>query len=242
MKGGDYADPDSVAKGFYYRSSYSDKVWFPDSAIHLKDSLSSVSDMLNSPPRSYLYSSIFETGSAVQEVILGLAASGGRGPLALTGLPQDSTEQSKGIRDRVQRVLQSGLKTGGSQVMTFPEGWKIEKLLGDHAHNLIQFISERSDLSIAKLFSVPLELIQAGQKTGAQTFKEIMRGFLKFPLRAFLSKVADGLSAAAGDGTRFKFKAGRYRFSDAREAGQFYTQMAQIGVLTPEEIKELLED
>ena len=82
---GDYNDPETVAKGFFYRSSYSGRVWWPDEALHIKDNLQTRGDMVNAYPRSYFYKTLFDSGVAVQNVTQGLSMSGGRGAVMIEG-------------------------------------------------------------------------------------------------------------------------------------------------------------
>ena len=98
IKSGDYGDPESVAKGFFYRSNYSPRVWYSDECLHIKDSLQSRGDIVNAYPRSYYYKNLFDSGVAVQNVTLGLAMSGGRGAILIEGLPFSDSEQDKQVR------------------------------------------------------------------------------------------------------------------------------------------------
>ena len=238
---GDYNDPESVATGFYYRSSYSAKMWWPDEALHIKDNLQSRGDMVNAYPRSYFYKALFDSGVAVQNSTLGLGLSGGRGPVLIEGLPMDDAEQSKKVRDNFQKLLQSGLKETTSQVMGMPLGYKPHRLLADQSHSLITWLAERNDLELAKLWDVPFEILQVG-KIGAQSLKEVWRQWIRINLRAFTGKVAQAFTDAVNDGTKFVFRVGKLRFSDQREASAYYSALIQDGVLSAPEVKEALEE
>lgn len=238
---GDYNDPDSVSKGFYYRSSYSDKVWWPDEALHIKDNLQSRGDMVNAYPRSYFYKNLFDSGVAVQNVTLGLGLSGGRGAVMIEGLPMSDSEQDKKVRDNFQKLLQSGLSSVTAQVMGMPAGYKPHRLLAEQSHSMVEWLAERSDLELAKLWDVPYEILQVG-KIGAQSLKEVWRQWIRINLRAFTSKVAMAFTEAVNDGTKFVFRVGKLRFSDQREASQYYSSLISEGVLSPQEVKEALEE
>ena len=241
VKSGDYNDPESVAKGFYYRSSYSSRIWWPDECLHIKDNLQSRGDMVNAYPRSYFYKALFESGVSVQNATLGLSNSGGRGPVLIEGLEIVDDDKQKEVRDIFQSVLQSGLKESTSQVMTMPAGYKPHRLLADQSHSLITWLAERNDLELAKLWDVPFEILQVG-KIGAQSLKEVWRQWIRINLRAFTSKVSQAFTEAVNDGTVFLFRVGRLRFSDQRESANYFSQLIQNGVLTPAEVKELLEE
>ena len=238
---GDYADPEQIEKsGYYYRSNYSGRVFWPDEALHVKDCIGFQGDILNSQPRSYFFRTLFNQAAAVQNVSLGLANSGGRGAVLIEGLPMDDADNAKDIRDRFQKTLQSGLSETTSQVMGMPQGYKAHRLLADQSHSLMQWLAERTDLEVAKIFDVPFEILQVG-KIGAQSLKEVHRAFIRYSVRSFLAKVADAFSLAVNDGTVFVFRVGKLRFSDAREAAQYYSALITDGVLSPAEVKAELE-
>ena len=238
---GDYNDPESVAKGYFFRSSYSSRVWWPDEALHVKDNLQSRGDMVNAYPRSYFYKALFDSGVSVLNSTLGLSLSGGRGAVLIEGLPMSDADQDKIVRENFQKTLQSGLKETTSQVMGMPTGYKPHRLLADQSHSLITWLAERSDLELAKLWDVPFEILQVG-KIGAQSLKEVWRQWIRINLRAFTGKVAQAFSDAVGDGTRFVFRVGKLRFSDQREAANYFSALIQDGVLSPQEVKEALEE
>ena len=238
---GDYNDPETVATGFYYRSSYSDKIWWPDECLHIKDNLQTRGDMVNAYPRSYFYKTLFDSGVAVQNVTLGLGLSGGRGAVLIEGLPMDDADQSKKVRENFQALLQSGLRETTSQVMGMPAGYKPHRLLADQSHSLVTWLAERSDLELAKIWDVPFEILQVG-KIGAQSLKEVWRQWIRINLRSFTSKVAQAFTDAVGDGTKFVFRVGKLRFSDQREAANYYSSLISEGVLSPKEVKESLEE
>ena len=238
---GDYADPESVRQGFYYRSGYSGKIWWPDEALHIKDNLQSRGDLVNAYPRSYFYKTLFESGVAVQNVTLGLGLSGGRGAVMIEGLPMDDAKKSQEVRNNFQQTLQSGLKETTHQVMSMPLGYKPHRLFGDQTHSLITWLAERNDLELAKIWDVPFEILQVG-KIGAQSLKEVWRQWIRINLRSFTGKVAQAFTDAVNDGTKFVFRVGKLRFSDQREASVYYSSLIQDGVLSPEEVKEALEE
>ena len=238
---GDYNDPESVAKGFYYRSSYNGKVFWPDEALHIKDNLQYRGDLINAYPRSYYYKTLFDSGVAVMNATLGLSMSGGRGAILIEGVPMGDADQDKKVRENFQKNLQSGLKESTSQVMGMPAGYKVNRLLADQSHSMITWLAERSDLELAKIWDIPFEVLQVG-KIGAQSLKEVWRQFIRINLRAFTNKIAQAFSDAVGDGSKFVFRVGKLRFSDQREASTYFSNLIQNEVLSPEDVKKLLEE
>lgn len=239
---GDYDDAESLStNGFYYRSNYTGKVFWPDEALHVKDNLQARGDMLNGYPRSFYYKTLFDFGCGVLNASKGLAYSGGRGAVLIEGLPMDSAQTSESIRKRFENLLQSGLDSSTKQVMGMPSGYKAQRLMAEQGHSIMAWLAERSDLEIAKIFDVPYEILQVG-KIGSQSLKEVYRQFIRTSLRNFLYKVQQAFNHSVGDGTKFIFRIGKMRFSDAREAGTYYSALIQDGVLSPEEVKKELEE
>ena len=241
VRKGDYSDPVALAQGVYYKSNFSPEVWFPYETLHIKDSLQSRGDALNAYPRSYFYRNLFNSGTAVANANLGLSQTAGRGPVLLTGIPAGDADADAEVRKQVQQLLQSGFSSSGNQTLTLPDGYKVQRMLGEQSHDLIIFLSERNDLELAKIWDVPFEILQVG-KIGAQSLKEVWRQWIRINLRAFAAKVADGFSRAINDGTKFCFRVGKLRFSDQREAANYFSAMIQDGVLSPKEVKEALEE
>ena len=241
VKSGDYNDPRKTMD-FYYRSNYSDEIWWPDECLHVKDNLQpGRADLINAYPRSYFYKTLFDSGIAVQNATLGLGMSGGRGAVLIEGLEVEEDEKQKEVREIFQKTLQQGLKETTSQVMSMPPGYKPHRLLSDQSHSMLTWLAERNDLELSKLWDVPFEILQVG-KIGAQSLKEVWRQFIRINLRAFSSKIASEFSRAVGDGTKFVFRVGKLRFSDQREASQYYSSLIDTGVLNPQEVKEILEE
>ena len=243
---GSYDDPISIARhGFYYRASFglkgTSQVFWPDSALHIKDAVSGY-DALNAPSRLADYKTTFDCASACLNAVKGLADSGGRGPVMISGPEFSDAEKAKEIRGQFAKVLAAGLSSSGSQVMTMPEAWKPHPLLdGQGGHSMMRWLSERSDLYFAQLYSLPHEFLVAG-KTGAQSLKEVVRLWIRTELKGLCAKISEAFNRAVNDGTRFTFKASRLRSSDMREAAQYFSQLVQSQILSPAEARELLEE
>ena len=241
IKSGDYANPKAVRNGFYYRSTFSGQVLWPDEVLHIKDNLQVRGDILNAYPRSYFYKTLFDSGVGVMNCTLGLANSGGRGAVVMEGLPLDSAEDSEETRKNFKEQVQSGLSETTSGVIGLPEGYKPHRLLPEQGHSLMTWLAERNDLELAKIFDIPFEILQVG-KIGAQSLKEVWRQFIRINMRAFTSKVSMAFTDAVNDGTKFVFRVGKLRFSDQREASQYYSSLIDTGVLSPAEVQEALEE
>ena len=239
---GDYGDTETLENsGYYFQSFYSGKRFSPDEALHIRDLLPVSGDLINGVSRISTFKTAFQTARSVHNVSLGLANSAGRGPVMISGVPFSNSDQDKIVRDRFRKVLQSGLSSTGSQVMSMPTGYKAERLLQDQAFSLISWLSEQSEKSICQVFDIPYQLITVG-KTSIQPLKEITRHFIRVPLRNFLNKVSQALEKAVGDGTEFYFNPSKFRFSDAREAGLYFDTLLRGEVLTPEQVRKELEE
>ena len=239
---GDYGDTESLDQnGYFFQSFYSGKRFMPDEALHIRDCLPVSGDLINGVSRISAFKTAFETARSVHNMQAGYADSGGRGPVLVTGVPLTNSDQDKIVRERAQKLLQSGLRSGSNQVMAMPKGYTVERLLNDQGGPLITWLSEQSEKHIAQVFDIPFPLIEVG-KTSIQPLKEITRHFIRVPLRNFLDKVAQALSKAVGDGTEFYFNPSKFRFSDAREAGLYFDALVNRGIMTPAEVKKELEE
>ena len=236
---GDYSDPESVAAGYFYRSNYNGRVFWPDEALVCKDYLSS-SDLVNSLPRAWFFKVAFDSGIAIQSSLQGLSQSSGRGAVLLSGLSARDSEQDKKTRERIRTLVQMGLKAE-NQVLTLPAGYEAKQFVNQNGYSIMQFLSERNDEEIARIFDVPLGLLTAG-KMAIQPLKELWRSWIKITLRAFCERVAMSFSKACGDGTEFHFKISKLLASDLRESSQFLSQLTQSGILSTDEAAAMIED
>lgn len=237
---GGFDDPAKIlTKGFYYRSHLDSAVWERDECFHFRDSSSG--DLLNAYPPAFDVKGNFDTAGAVQNVLRGLAYSGGRGAVMIEGFALSDKEEDKTVRKIFKEQLQQGLADTTSQVITMPQGFKPHALLQQNSHALIPWIAEHSLLEISQIFNVPHELLVVG-KTSLQSLKEITRHFVRTTLRAYVDSVAKEITKAAGDGATFSYNLASLRHSDARETSQFLAQLVQTEVLSPKEAKEILED
>lgn len=240
IKSGDYNDPHATSSGVYYKSSYDNSIWWPDEAIHLRDSLQHTGDMINGYSRAFHFRTAFNSVTANQNAVLGMNYSGGRGPTMLSGLPKESSENTQKVRQLAQETISEGLKETNKQVFSLPTGFELKRLMSDQGHGMLEFLAQRSDLEICKIFSVPYELIHT--KSSVQTVKEVWRQWIKSTLKAFCVKIERELSRAVADGASFKFEIDKMRFSDLREMATYFSQMVQAGAISPKEASELVKD
>ena len=240
---GEYSDPLELERsGFYYRD-FKGRVFMPDELFHLKDVMFNSSDNINGYSRTYIYELNFQAGYSIQAVQCSLSQSGLRPPLLLTGLPDSDKEAVKEVRETVKKFFQSGKSAAAGGVLTLPDGYDIKPMMLQSPERALEFLSSKSDLDIARIFSVPIELLARsdGQtQSGSNHLKEANRFFIRTAMKSFLKNISDSLSELAADGTQFEFKIDKMRASDLREQSQYLSQLVQSKILTPAEAKEML--
>ena len=240
---GEYSDPVALQRGGHYYKDFKGRVFMPDEILHLRDSMFNTSDQLNGLSRIYLYEILFQSGYSVQAVQQSLSASGLRPSWLLSGLPEDSPENTKEVRDTIKKFFQSGQSAQAGAVLSLPEGFELKQLMLNNPENALEFLASKSDLDIARIFSVPIELIgraDAEGEGGAQHIKESHRFFIKNSLTSFFKNISDALETLAMDGTQFKYEVDRFRASDLREQSQYLSQLVTSEVLSPQEAKSMI--
>ena len=227
--------------GYYYRDERG-RVFMPHEIFHIKDSLFSSSDFLNGLSRVYLYQSLFESAGSIQDVQRSLSRSGLRQPMLLSGLPEESTEQLKTVRDTIRKFFTSG-QSAQAGVLTLPQGFEVRNLSMQDSAKTLQFLASKSDLDVCRIFGVPVELIARsdGQsQVGSSNLKESHRFFLKTSMLSFLTNIANSFSELMNDDTNFYYDISSLRPSDLREQSQFLSQLVAAKILTPTEAKKYL--
>ena len=240
---GEYSDPVALQRGGYYYKDFKGRVFMPDDIFHLRDSMFNTSDQLNGLSRVYLYEILFQSGYSIQSVQQSLSASGLRPSWLLSGLPEDSPDNTKDVRDTIKNFFQSGQSAQPGAVLSLPEGFELKQLMLNNPENALEFLASKSDLDIARIFSVPIELIgrsDAEGEGGAQHIKESHRFFIKNSLSSFFKNISDAFTALAMDGTEFRFEVDRFRASDLREQSQYISQLVTSEVLSPEQARKLI--
>ena len=236
---GEYSDPVALQRGGYYYKDFKGRVFMPDDIFHLRDAMFNTSDQLNGLSRIYLYEILFQSGYSVQAVQKVLSDSGLRPPWLLSGLPEEDSSNTKSVRDTIEKFFKQTEK----QVLTVPEGFDLKQLMLNNPENVLEFLASKSDLDIARIFSVPIELIgraDAEGEGGAQHIKESHRFFIKNSLTSFFKNISDGFENLAMDGTQFSFEVDRFRASDLREQSQYISQLVTSEVLSPKEAKAMI--
>ena len=240
---GEYSDPVSLQRGGYYYKDFKGRVFMPDEILHLRDSMFNTSDQLNGLSRVYLYELLFQSGYSIQAVQQSLSASGLRPSWLLSGLPEEDPKATKEVRDTIKQFFQSGQSSTPGAVLSLPEGFELKQLMLNNPENALEFLASKSDLDIARIFSVPIELIgraDAEGEGGAQHIKESHRFFIKNSLTSFFKNISDSLENLAMDGTTFEFTVDRFRASDLREQGQYISQLVGAEVLSASEAKAMI--
>lgn len=236
---GEYSDPVSLQEGGFYYRDFKGRVLMPEDVWHIKDLMFSNSDLLNGLSRVYLYSTAFDSGSALANTEKSLSSSNLKPPWLLSGLPEVSDKEIESTRDTVDKFL----KAGAQGVLTVPSGYDLKSMMIQNPGPVLQYLGSKSDLDVSRIFSVPIQLLSRsdGETQGsAQDLKEATRFFIKSSLKAFLKNISDSLEDLAMDGAKFSFEVDRFRASDLREQSQYISQLVTAEVLSAEEAKKLL--
>ena len=238
---GEFGDPVSLEKNGWYYRDYKGRVFVPDEIFHLKDVMFNSVDQINGYSRSYIYELSFLAGYSIQQVQCSLSQSGLRPPLLLSGLPESDDNAVKQVRETVQKFFQSGKSAAAGGVLTLPAGYDVKPMMLQSPERALEFLSSKSDLDIARIFCVPIELLARsdGQsQSGANHLKEANRFFIRTTLKSFLQTIAESFSSLVMDGTEFEFKIDKLRASDLREESQYLSTMVNAGIYSKEEARE----
>ena len=240
---GEYSDPVSLNKyGVYYRD-FKGRVYTKDDIFHIKDVMFNTADQINGLSRVYLYELLFSAGYSVQSVQQSLSASGLRPSWILSQMPEESADNLESARQSISKFFSSGQSSKSGAILTLPSGFELKQLMLNNPEKALEFLATKSDLDIARIFSVPIELISRSDgenAKGTNTMKESHRFFIKSSIAPFLKSIADSFSELAMDGTEFNFEIDKFRASDLREQGTYLKSLVDAGVLTATEAKGML--
>ena len=232
---GESSDGLSIEQGGFYYRDFKGRTLTPDQIFHIKDCMFNNSDRLNGLSRVYLYWLAFQQGYSILSFQKLLSDSGLRGPSILTGLDDSDSESLKGVRDSAEQFTRMGQNSVG-RILSLPSGFELKNMMSDHPSKIMEYLSSFSDLTISRVFSVPVELLNRSDAkaggTGAQHLKEATRFFVKGALKNFLKNISDSLSALAMDKTKFYFKTDALKASDLREQSMFLKGLVDSGVLS----------
>ena len=240
---GEYSDPISLNKYGRYWRDFKGRTFVDSEIYHLKDSMFSTSDQCNGISRIYLYELLFSAGYSVQTVQQSLAASGLRPSWMLNQMPEESDESLAKARQAISQFFSKGESSKPGSVLSLPHGYSLSQMTLQNPEKALEFLASKSDLDIARIFGVPIELLSRSDgetKSGTNTMKEAHRFFIKSSITPFLKVVSDSLERLAMDGTTFDYEIDRFRASDLREQSQFISQLVTSEVLTKQEAKALL--
>ena len=238
-RSGEYSDAESIDSGGYFYKDFKGRVLMPDSVWHIRDVMFSNSDLLNGLSRSYLYATAFESGSALANAEKSLNQSSLKPPWLLSGLPESSDKEIAETRSTVDAFL----KSGALGILTLPGGYELKSMMIESVGPVLKYLASKSDLDIARIFSVPIQLIgrsDALSQAGANDLKESTRFFIKSALASFLKNISDSLENLAMDGTKFHFEIDRFRASDLREQSQYIKQLVDSQVLSTDDARKML--
>ena len=234
---GEYGDPVSLQDGGYYFRDYKGRVLMPDDIFHLRDSMFNTSDQLNGLSRVYLYELSFRSGYSIQAVQGAISDSGLKPPHLLNYPESTPKENLKSVKNVVAQFFSTGQSSKAGNVLSLPVGYELKNLMIQNPDRTMEFLASKSDLDIARIFSVPIELLNRADakagSAGSNHLKEAHRFFIRTTLKSFLRNIADRFSDLAMDGTEFYFKTDALRASDLREQAQFIKQLIDSEVIKP---------
>ena len=240
--GNDYGDgPGIEARGIYFRDRRG-RILLESDCLHIRDALFTSYNLIESPSRIAIFNLAFTAGRSIAEVQASLSQSGLKSA-SLMNYPAGATPESL---DEVKKVVSNFFAGPQSQsagnILSLPEGFSIKGLTIANADKALEFLSSMSDLSIARLFSIPVEILHRADgetQAGSQALKEAFRIFAKTSAKAFLMNIARSLSRVAG--TELYYDQGVFVGSDLREQSQYLSKLVQAQILKPSEAKEMIQ-
>lgn len=245
---GDHADPVTLNESgsYFYQSQFGEgdnavtNKYDPEDVWHIKSTWQS-QDLLNGASLYEAYTQAIELGQDSLETSQKFAKSGMVGPVLITGVETEDADSKKTVSDTVKEFFENK-----GQFLTLPAETEIKDLLMKQPADFIRFLSSVSSLHIARLLSVPIELLnredaQAGSGMGGVAMKEIFRFWVKTSGRGFLNMIEQKLNELATDVT-FQFQIRSVQSSDMRELAMSVNQLVSAGAMTPQEAKEWLKD
>ena len=243
---GESGDPVSLQSGGYYYQDYKGRVLMPDDIFHLKDTQFSTTDQINGLSRVYLYELSFQSGYSIQAV-QGAISKAGLKPPHLLNYPDAADKTNlNNVKKVVAQFFSGGQSSQAGNVLSLPTGFELKDLMIQNPDRTMEFLASKSDLDIARIFSVPIELLNRSDaksgSAGSNHLKEAHRFFIRTTLKSFLKNIADALSDLAMDNTRFYFKTDALRASDLREQAQFIKQLIESGVIKPDKALDWLSE
>ena len=238
---GDFSDAQGIAKnGFYFRT-WRGEIYMPYEVLNISDFLYSTGDLLNPPGRLRLFRLNFSQGQAILDYQEKLSASGLKPSAVLTGLSDSDSESIESIRKDVEKFTSN---PSPGKILSLPSGYDIKNFMLDQQSpaRLLEYLSSFSDLSIARIMQIPIELLNRSdskaQSSGGMSLKEAHRIFFKTTISSFLKKIADAFSMIAGEPLYFDISALKY--SDLREQAQFLKAMIDSEVITGKQALDFL--
>lgn len=245
---GDNSDPVTLneAGSYFYQSQFGEgdraitNKYHPEDIWHIKSTWQS-QDLLNGASLFEAYTQAIELGQDSLETAVKFAKSGMVGPVLISGVETESPEAKQETKESIENFFKNK-----GQFLTLAGEIELKDLMVKQPADFLRFLSSVSSLHIARLLSIPIELLNredamAGSGMGGQAMKEVFRFWVKTSGRGFLDMIAQKLNELASDVT-FKFQIRSVQSSDMRELAMSVNQLIQSGAMTTQEAKEWLKD
>ena len=144
----------------------------------------------------------------------------------------------------VGKYFSSGKSANPGGVLTLPTGFKIEQMTLKNPEKSLEFLATKSDLDIARIFGVPIELLsrsdgESSGSKGAQT--ESHRFFIKSSIQPIfavgqLTPWADWQWTGQSSALRLISS----KASNLREQGEYLEKLVNSGIIDKAEAKKML--
>ena len=179
---GNYSDSMSLQKYGYYLKYSEGNRFLPYEIMHLRDTLFTSYDFLNAPSRLALFSLVFGAGRDVLSVQSSLSKSGLKSASLLSYPDGNDNESMNEVKKIVSEFFSGPQSQRAGNILSLPEGFKLDNLNIENPTKALEFLSSVSDLQVCRLMNVPIELVSradAQVQNSAQTLRESFRIFLK---------------------------------------------------------------
>jgi len=244
----DGSDPAVLqAQGFYYLSSYEDESGgkmeqkIPESEIwRVTNPWSKAFDQLNGRPMAEAFPSVVNFAFSILETSESFSESGLVSPSLISGLAEAKPEQKQDIR----KALNEFFKSKDRNWLTLDDKITLQSLIMNNPATMIEALNSVASVGIARLFDLPVQLIDAENfhtTQGGNEMREQHRHWTRNSGKAFLNRIGEALSQLCEPETQIKFAWRSSLPSDLREAGTALPPLVEGGLLSPERAKEFLD-
>ena len=251
----DSSDPLLLVKnGYYYQTQFAtgekDKKGKPvmktsrvpsDEIWHIKNVWQQGADPLNGNSLFTQYPEILDFSQSVLELGFRFADAGGVGPVLISGVEGQDSEQMKAAQQVIEKFF--GNK---EQFLTLPPETQINEIGKGANANMLQALSSISSLHLARIVGCPIQLVEREDAMhssgGGQNLKETFRFFLKDQSgKSYLKHIENKLNELVIEpGIRLEFNFRSLMASDLRESAMSLAQLIQSEAVTKEEVRDWL--